>query len=508
MVTDQDSPPSPTVSALELVINLIRNPNNVPIVEYTHFATRLVEAVASGMESLYDAGRAESNAADANFFYPDYDHDDRFSKALREISASLHYATTDQSHYMPPRFAAPQGVSASAWAPGGDHELEYRELQEKINKERMVSPADLENLKTSILSSVQSMLRDTRPPPSHPPAPPRSNPTPISPPVTFASTAVSQPLSQPPSVPIQPAKPAAPKPAVKKPVEFVVRFTSGKLPREKRTEPQLIVPRINKAFEAVPSASGRFKAIGAIWTPAGNLKVSFLPNTNIRDLSKEGHRKIIADAVVGQEDIIAEVGINCRWSKLVVGNVVTRALMEEAVFTEHELANELRSCNPDLFEKLVFTQQPRWVVPDDKIVKPRSSFSFAFADEDGTIARKLKSTPLWMFANKVTLREWRDKPRLRQCERCWRFTHATAGCREVKPNCVECGDKHQTSDHRARCTQCTGTPAEQACSHQKCLNCKGPHRADDASCPERAKFRAPVAERVNTQQNTTGMDQS
>jgi hypothetical protein len=290
------------------------------------------------------------------------------------------------------------------------------------------------------------------------------------------------------------AAPTTPKTSPQKPVEFVVRFPEGKLPREHRLEPPILVARLNRQFKETPSAQ-TFRAVAASWTANGNAKIFFPPGTNVRELSKEGHLRLIASAVVGEHDAYAVTGFNGRWTKLVIGNVLVRHWDSPDQYSPAELLTELRFSNTTSFENLRVTQEPRFVLPAERIRGSHSSISLAFEDPDGSIGKKLLRTPIFMFGNRTTVREWRDKPRLVQCEKCWSFRHTTNGCHDVKARCVSCGSRqHPSDDHRKKCAHCVGVAADVACAHIKCLHCGGEHAANSPRCPERAKFRAPVAE--------------
>lgn len=62
---------------------------------------------------------------------------------------------------------------------------------------------------------------------------------------------------------------------------------------------------------------------------------------------------------------------------------------------------------------------------------------------------------------------------VRQCSRCFQFSHATLKCPAPQPLCVTCGDTHTTSD-------CTA-------SSPVCANCAGAHIATCADCPSRSR---------------------
>lgn len=76
-----------------------------------------------------------------------------------------------------------------------------------------------------------------------------------------------------------------------------------------------------------------------------------------------------------------------------------------------------------------------------------------------------------IFLSVVRPRRFYDS--VRQCNNCYKFTHATAKCK-ITPICKKCGDdKHDEN----KCEEI----------NPKCINCTGAHFADDQICPSRAE---------------------
>jgi hypothetical protein len=298
----------------------------------------------------------------------------------------------------------------------------------------------------------------------------------------------------PPSSPSSPSKkadtskkPDAPKP----PVEIVVAFGESKLPPEARRAPEAIVEEINREFHQKPTSTD-LTVLGAQWTMTGNCKLSFLPGTDTKKVCSPAHLDIIRKAASNGRNVIIEP--NAKWSKFAVNNVLVHD-SDNQVFSEETLDAALR-LNPFFTDpKVRIMQKPRFTKKADEITGNRSSVSFAILDPDGSLGRRLLKTPLFMFGRPVTIREWRDKPQLTQCKRCWVLGHTISNCRE-KDACRECGSKshHTTTDHRRKCQKCQGADASIPCSHFCCVNCKGGHVADSPDCPTRRKYHVPVAE--------------
>jgi hypothetical protein len=342
----------------------------------------------------------------------------------------------------------------------------------------------------------------------------RPSPTPLTPksaqarPTSYATTAATNiPKSHthtatppPPSSPSKKVDTSKKPDAPKLPVEIVVAFGESKLPTEARRAPEAIVEEINREFHQKPT-SADLTVLGAQWTMTGNCKLSFLPGTDTKKVCAPAHLDIIRKAASNGRNVTIEP--NAKWSKFAVNNVLVHDL-DNQVFSEETLDAALR-LNPFFADpKVCIMQKPRFTKKAKEITGSRSSVSFAILDPDGSLGRRLIKALLFMFGRPITIREWRNKPQLTQCKRCWALGHTVSSCRE-KDTCQECGSKshHTTTDHRRKCPKCVGADASIPCSHFRCVNCKGNHVADSPECPTRCKYRVPVAEPSRMQ---TSMD--
>ncbi|KAF9537270.1 Gag-like protein [Agrocybe pediades] len=79
------------------------------------------------------------------------------------------------------------------------------------------------------------------------------------------------------------------------------------------------------------------------------------------------------------------------------------------------------------------------------------------------------------------------------CQRCWKWGHSEAGCRQRAAICPHCMGPHRLEEHRIIAKCCKGnakedppippTPADQDCPHKAhCVNCGGDHAASDRKC--------------------------
>jgi hypothetical protein len=287
---------------------------------------------------------------------------------------------------------------------------------------------------------------------------------------------------------------AAAKARPAEPVRYVVRYQGHPPSLTSRMHPKAISDTINARLNNIPTAQG-LQVLGSYYNTSGNIILTFPPHTSITRI--EDHMLTIREVL----DISSEMPVSrdVPWSKVVLGGVIARVAQREEVFSE-EILLEVLLRNPQI-KHLKITQTPRWVRRPQEISGFKSSVSFAFEDPDGSIhSALLKSkTPIFMFGAPVSIKRWVDKPRLRQCRRCWRLGHIVPGCKSPV-HCRICGDNHSEESHRDKCKDCRkeNCTKDRSCDHDPhCINCRQAHPADDANCPERKKFSAPATVPLN-----------
>src|SRR5438477_426636 len=101
---------------------------------------------------------------------------------------------------------------------------------------------------------------------------------------------------------------------------------------------------------------------------------------------------------------------------------------------------------------------------------------------------------LQILGASTTLSIIKSKPKIVQCSRCYRW-HNAHSC--IKPqHCRICGStKHQEETHSTHCT----APSPHTCP-TRCLNCRGPHPADNTNCPL-----CPMSRRLKTKSERTAI---
>ncbi|CCO34949.1 hypothetical protein BN14_09060 [Rhizoctonia solani AG-1 IB] len=142
--------------------------------------------------------------------------------------------------------------------------------------------------------------------------------------------------------------------------------------------------------------------LGAHWNKSGNVIVSFPPGTpeaTLLDLRPDiGLALGLPDSVV--------MSVDKRWTKLLVSSVPARLSAQAPVFTEADVAISLNR-NPVLRD----INQPRpvrWIRNPANITGAHSSVVLTIEDPDGSIARRLLKTPLFIFGAPVTVKRWQS----------------------------------------------------------------------------------------------------
>jgi len=298
------------------------------------------------------------------------------------------------------------------------------------------------------------------------------------------ATAAAQTPQQMPSSPRPPKQLSTHPP---EPVRFVVRFHGSPPAPADRAIPKIISDNINRELASIPTAKG-LQVIGSHWNSSGNCILSFPHHTKLSLI--QDHLPSIRKAMgLPAHQTISH---DAPWSKIILSGVFARTLRDEPVYSGETLYEALLR-NPAI-TRLNITQKPRWVRPSEFIDGFKSSITFAFEDPDGSNLKSLLKTNLFMFGAPVRAKRWVEKPRLRQCTRCWRLGHLITNCRSPI-RCRICGDQHSEDAHRSKCTACRkeNRPDSRTCDHPaRCVNCNGTHPADAYDCLERRKFNIPV----------------
>ncbi|KAG8683807.1 hypothetical protein FRC09_015837 [Ceratobasidium sp. 395] len=91
-----------------------------------------------------------------------------------------------------------------------------------------------------------------------------------------------------------------------------------------------------------------------------------------------------------------------------VSSVPTRSTQTSPTYSEEEVKKSFL-LNP-VIQTLKITRTPRWVRNPASITGMHSSFTFSFEDPDGSLARSLAKSDLFVLGEPVHLKRWIDNP--------------------------------------------------------------------------------------------------
>ncbi|KZT05418.1 uncharacterized protein LAESUDRAFT_760290 [Laetiporus sulphureus 93-53] len=264
--------------------------------------------------------------------------------------------------------------------------------------------AALQDLRSALdarLDALESRMATVAAPPSQVKAPPPSKPQVRGTPKKRSYAAAAAPSRPAPPVttlnPPTPPKAPGPKHAPE-PLRYVVRFAGPAPAHLLQTPPVQLVSDVNAALAAV------LTALAAYPSSSGNIVLAFPATTSYCRIDE--HLPTIRNALRLNPD--HHISRNVKWSRVLLGNVSTRAAPGGAVHSTLALSDELVK-NPAL-ARLHLTQPPCWARRPEQIDGAHSSVVLGFEDLDGSILTTLLRTPLFAFGAPVTTSRWRDKP--------------------------------------------------------------------------------------------------
>ncbi|KAG8692541.1 hypothetical protein FRC09_011132 [Ceratobasidium sp. 395] len=244
--------------------------------------------------------------------------------------------------------------------------------------------------------------------------PPARTPTPVSPAstVTYATIAAGKPPAQTPRPKPKPSARKGPV-AVLNPVRLVIRSADP----SRRTKPFSSIlchgpsepfRRLSHAMALSPSTKD-VTLLGVHRNRSENLIVSLphgTPDSAVAAVSTVIHSTFSNPS--SARPLPLQITRDVPWAKLMVSSVPARPTSGAPTYSEEEVMSSF-SLNPAI-KTLSITRTPRWVRNPASITGIHSSFTFSFEDPDGSLARSLAKSRLFMFGEPVHLKRWIDKP--------------------------------------------------------------------------------------------------
>ena len=246
-----------------------------------------------------------------------------------------------------------------------------------------------------------------------------------------------------------------------------------------------------KAVEAVNATltqHTKASIIAVKWNDKGNCVVISHPNFTAADL--EPHGNIIAAAITGMNDITCIASLDKKWHRVILNGVDTgKSDIDEDIELSNfqgrqsnDILKELQANNPSM--ATIHTTEARWLTRPEKLREKSHSSIVLTVSSQEDIEHLLRHTRrVFMYGRLASFSRYQDTKPVKQCMNCWSFDHLKCN---KEPKCRSCAGDHATDLHT--CQECpASTDKRENCSHlpNKCVNCDGPHPANDTTCPSR-----------------------
>jgi hypothetical protein len=266
---------------------------------------------------------------------------------------------------------------------------------------------------------------------------------------------------------------------------------------ENRMAPWQIMNSVNELAKNDPKIYS-VTCISAKWTEAGNIVLKFDNKTKPDNVRKAG-ASICQRLSHGRTPNEIKLAENILWSKIVLRGVPCRNHPNQDMDTDEDHAtaplwpmevvdNEIKS-NPVL-AKLNFAAPHSWTKATVEGNNEKGGVIVTFEDADGSLAREVEQSAVFMFAQEVRPIAWKEPVDLTQCTRCWNFSRPHEKCHIVCRICASTA--HDETQHKEACMTCHHAHGKDAvlapeftCPHTRCKHCNGPHPANDTSCKAR-----------------------
>lgn len=262
---------------------------------------------------------------------------------------------------------------------------------------------------------------------------------------------------------------------------FVLRFKGNPLPPAERIRSEDAVRRLNNRIAKEGGGASSPEVLAAMLKPNGNYIIKF---TNKIPAEIDQQIKHLIKEELAPTHQTAEASRDRPWTKVVVHNISTTDA-DDIPRSMESIGVDLKR-NP-ILRDIVFTQDPRWIHPPQRMAgKLASAISFAFED-DGTVLQQLLKHNIYVFGLLTRVERWNERPKNPQCKKCWSLKHNTSNCNKTTTTCRVCGKTGALErDHRSHCDECKrSNNNDGTCRHMCCVNCHQlDHCADDPKCPK------------------------
>ncbi|KDQ05609.1 hypothetical protein BOTBODRAFT_182387 [Botryobasidium botryosum FD-172 SS1] len=146
------------------------------------------------------------------------------------------------------------------------------------------------------------------------------------------------------------------------------------------------------------------------------------------------------------------------------------------------ILNELTT-HLEISPNLVDVNKSRWLIPAERRDEAITGTFCVEVKSEMVRDMIVNAKFVTVHGTRYWVNKWNEeKTAFRQCTRCYGIGHMQADCKSARPVCALCGRAHYRFDHVCPTAGC-GVRGR-ACEHvkPKCINCGGPHSADNQRC--------------------------
>ena len=195
----------------------------------------------------------------------------------------------------------------------------------------------------------------------------------------------------------------------------------------------------------------------AKWTQANNIVLSF--NWNSDKGSIEKAKVSITQALSHGYNDQVSMTINTLWSMVVLygvpccaestgyttftnkdrdgDEILEQEVTERELWSEQAITEELMK--NDAMKGITLAKAPTWTKGCTENKEATTGMVFLYIiDPDGSHAKHLLASAIWMWTKRITPAEFKVKVNLHQCTNCWSFTQQQANHTSCHARCRKC----------------------------------------------------------------------
>jgi hypothetical protein len=206
----------------------------------------------------------------------------------------------------------------------------------------------------------------------------------------------------------------------------------------------------------------------------------------------EKYKQTILRVAQRYDPSVTGLEANATWNRLKVNNIPLRMFHPGTTGDTRPGMQRLKAVMESEIEGLELPMDPSWLVGPERIAsriaeRKIESSTVIITVKDNELADKLLARGMRLMGRFHTVRRYVRAGPDTFCEECCQWGHSEHNCGALGTvRCMFCADRHRTSDHRCKMTDCRAERGKLCnCTIRLCTNCGGNHIAKSTSCPVR-----------------------